>query len=301
MICLRRSIVLTGTLVLAAVAVVAAGQERGTLVAPGAILDKLAGGFEFTEGPAVDEHGDIFFTDLPPNRIHKWSVASRTVTLFREESGRANGLYVDRAGHVIACEGIPRRITSTDRAGNVTVIADRIGDKPFNRPNDLWIHPQGGIYFTDPAYGPEPDRDVEGVYYISPDRRSVTRVAAGLDRPNGIVGAGGGTTLYVAELGGRRTWAYPINPDGSLGDRRLVVAKGSDGMTVDADGRLYLTNLQANAVDIHTPRGDLVESIPVPERPSNVTFGGPDRRTLFITAQTSLYAIRMRVAGADPR
>jgi gluconolactonase len=274
-------------------------QERPTLVAAGARVERLASGFEFTEGPAVDASGDIFFTDLPPERIHKWSVASRTATLFRERSGRANGLFVDRDGNVVACEGNTRRITSTDRLGNVSVVADRFEGKRFNRPNDLWVDRHGGVYFTDPAYGSAAERelDAEGVYYVRPDRGPVVRVAADLNRPNGIVGTSDGTTLYVAELGGRRTWSYRVRSDGTLEGKTLIVAKGSDGMTVDAAGRLYLTNLESNAVDIYSPAGDLLESIAVPERPSNVTFGGPDRRILFITAQTSLYGIAMRVAG----
>lgn len=277
----------------------ASAQQRPSLVAAGATIEKLAGGFEFTEGPAVDANGDIFFTDLPPNRIHKWNVASRTVTLFREQSGRANGLFVDRAGNVVACEGIPRRITSTDPRGNVTVVAERFEGKRFNRPNDLWVDPQGGVYFTDPAYGGPAEFEVaaEGVYYVSPDRTRVVQVAVDLNRPNGIVGTRDGKTLYVAELGGRRIWAFGIRPDGTLEGKRLVVPKGSDGMTLDADGRIYLTNLESNSIDIYTPEGNLIESIAVPERPSNVTFGGRDRRTLFITAQTSLYAVLMRVAG----
>jgi gluconolactonase len=277
-------------------------HRRDRRRAAGRYCHAHAGGFEFTEGPAVDASGDIFFTDLPPERIHKWSVAWRTVTLFRERSGRANGLFVGGDGNVVACEGNARRITSTDRRGQVTVIADRFEGKRFNRPNDLWIDPLGGVYFTDPAYGQPAERelDAEGVYYIRPDRQSVIRVAADLNRPNGIVGTSDRTTLYVAELGGRRTWSYRIRSDGTLESRRLVVAKGSDGMTLDAEGHLYLTNLESSAIDIYSPAGDLLESIAVPERPSNVTFGGADRRTLFITAQTSLYAVAMRVAGQQP-
>jgi gluconolactonase len=221
------------------------------------------------------------------------------VTLFRERSGRANGLFVDRAGNVIACEGITRQITSTDPQGHVTVLADRFEGKRFNRPNDLWVDPKGGIYFTDPAYGGPAAFEVtaEGVYYVEPARRSVLRVAIDLDRPNGIVGTRDGSTLYVAELGGRRTWSYRIRGDGSLEDKRLFVGKGSDGMTLDAEGHLYLTNLERNSIDIYSRQGELLESIAVPERPSNVTFGGANRQTLFITAQTSLYGIAMRVAG----
>ena len=147
-----------------------------SVVATGAKVEKLAGGFKFTEGPAADAKGNIFFTDIPNNRIHKWSLDGKLST-FRENSGGANGLYFDKKGNLLACEGGGRRLVSIDPKGNVTVLADKYQNKKFNSLNDLWIDPKGGIYFTDPRYGSRDnlDQDGEHVYYLSPDRKKIIR------------------------------------------------------------------------------------------------------------------------------
>lgn len=275
----------------------ARAQARQSLIVPGATVVKLAGGLQFTEGPAADARGDVFFSDIPTERIYKWSVADRTLTVFRENSGGANGLFFDGMGNLIVCEGTTRQITSISPDGQVTVIATRFEGRRFNRPNDLWIDSDGGIYFTDPAYAREAGQlelDADGVYYIPPDRRTVFRVSADLDRPNGIIGSTESRTLYVTEHRGRKTWAYHIHSDGSISDKKLFAPLGADGMTLDSLGNLYLTNLGNSSIDIYAPDGTLLESIHVPERPANLTLGGADRRTLFITATTSLYSIAMR-------
>ena len=266
-----------------------------SVVATGAKVEKLAGGFKFTEGPAADAKGNIFFTDIPNNRIHKWSLDGKLST-FRENSGGANGLYFDKKGNLLACEGGGRRLVSIDPKGNVTVLADKYQNKKFNSLNDLWIDPKGGIYFTDPRYGSRDnlDQDGEHVYYLAPDRKSIVRVIDDMVRPNGIIGTRKGKRLYVTDHGGKKTFVYTINKDGMLSNKKLFAPEGSDGMTIDNEGNIYLTT---NAVAVYNKKGEKVETIKVPEGPANVTFGGKDKKTLFITARTSLYSVRMRVKG----
>lgn len=266
-----------------------------TVVQPDAKVEKLAGGFKFTEGPAVDREGNVFFSDIPNNRIRKWSVEGKLST-FRENSGGANGLFFDQKGNLLACEGSARQLTSLSSEGKVTVLADKYNGKRLNSPNDLWIDPKGGIYFTDPRYGPADNLEQDGmhVYHITPDREKVVRVISDLLRPNGIVGTTDGRKLYVADEKGGKTWVYSIQPDGGVTGKKLFASQGSDGMTLDEKGNLYLTG---NAVDVYSPSGKKIASIQVPERPANVCFGGKDRKTLFITARTSLYALRMDVRG----
>ncbi|MFC2112498.1 SMP-30/gluconolactonase/LRE family protein [Bacteroidota bacterium] len=267
-----------------------------SLVAEGAKVEKLAGGFEFTEGPAVDRQGNIYFTDIPNSRIHKWSTDGQ-VSTFMEDTRRSNGLMFDRDVNLLACEGGGRRLVSIDPKGEVTVLAEEYNGKKFNSPNDLWIDPNGGIYFTDPRYGNRDnmEQDGEHVYYLSPDRKQLTRVIDDMIRPNGVLGTPDGKTLYVADHGDSKTFAYKINPDGLLSDKQLFASMGSDGLALDELGNLYLTE---KAVKIYSPEGDYLEEILIDERPTNVCFGGKDGKTLFVSAQTSLYAVKMKVGPA---
>jgi gluconolactonase len=283
--------------VLMATVLLAAGVACSASVsAPGAKVEKLCGGFSFTEGPACDAKGNIFFSDIPNNRIHKWSLDGKLST-FRENSGGSNGLYFDRKGNLLACEGGGRRLVSIDPQGKVTVLADKYQGKRFNSLNDLWIEPKGGIYFTDPRYGRRDDleQDGEHVYYLTPDRKKIIRVIDDMVRPNGVIGTPDGKKLYVTDHGGKKTFAYTINNDGTLANKTLFATEGSDGMTIDNKGNVYLTT---NAVLVYNEEGERIETIRVPEGPANVCFGGKDRQTLFITARTSLYAIRMQVKAA---
>ena len=277
--------------------VAAAGctAKTASVVAPGAKVQKLAGGFRFTEGPAADAKGNIFFTDIPNNRIHKWSLDGKLST-FSENSGGSNGLFFDKDGNLLACEGGGRRLVSIDPKGKVTVLAERYQNKRFNSLNDLWIDPKGGIYFTDPRYGRRDnlEQDGEHVYYLAADRKKLIRVINDMVRPNGIIGTPDGKLLYVTDHGGKKTFVYTINKDGTLSNKKLFAPQGSDGMTIDNKGNLYLT---ANAVQVYNKKGEKIETIEVPEGPANVCFGGKDKRTLFITARTSFYSVRMRVKG----
>ena len=274
--------------------------EQHSVVAEGAKVEKLASGFRFTEGPAADAKGNIFFTDIPNNRIHKWSLDDSPLggklSTFRENSGGSNGLYFDKKGNLLACEGGGRRLVSITPKGEVTVLADKYQDKKFNSLNDLWIDPKGGIYFTDPRYGRRDnlEQDGEHVYYLSADRKKLIRVIDDMVRPNGIIGTRNGKRLYVTDHGGKKTFVYTINKDGTLSKKKLFAPEGSDGMTIDNEGNIYLTT---NAVVVYNKKGEKIETIKVPEGPANVTFGGKDKKTLFITARTSLYSVRMRVKG----
>jgi len=283
-------------LVLLAVAAAGSGGEIASVVGPGAKVAKLADGFRFTEGPAADAKGNIFFTDIPNNRIHKWSLEGKLST-YRENSGGANGLYFDKEGKLVACEGGGRRLVSIDQQGNLTVLAGKYENKRFNSLNDLWIDPKGGVYFTDPSYGNRDNLEMDGehVYYLSADRKRLIRVIDDMVRPNGLIGTCDGKLLYVADPGSRKTFVYTVNKDGTLSNKKLFAEEGSDGMTIDNEGNVYLTT---SAVAVYNKNGEKIETIEVPERPSNVCFGGEDKKTLFITARSSLYSVRMRVKAA---
>ncbi len=262
------------------------------IVAPGAKVVELAKGFQFTEGPAVDGKGNVFFSDVQASRTYKWSPDGK-VSLVRKNTGGANGLAFDKDGNLLACEGAGGRIVSVDAQGKVTVVAGAFGGKPFNRPNDLWIDPKGGVYFSDPLYGRgEKRQDGEHVYYVTPDRRKVLRVIDDMVRPNGLAGTPDGKTLYVADAGARKTYRYAVNDDGTLRDKTLFVAQGSDGMKLDRKGNVYLT---AGAVLVYDPTGRQIAKIEVPLRPTNLCFAGPDGRTLFITARSAIYAVKTAV------
>jgi gluconolactonase len=281
--------------VLAVTSVLGWGAE---LVAPGAEIQKLAGGFRFTEGPAADAQGNVFFTDIPNNRIHKWSLDGNLST-FREDSEGANGLAFGPDGMLYACQGGGRRLVQIGPHGTVTQVVATYRSRRFNSLNDLWLDPQGGIYFTDPRYGRDRDnmeQDGEHVYYLMPDRETVIRVIDDMTRPNGIIGTPDGKTLYVADHGAGKTFSYAIGENGGLSQKRLLTASGSDGLTLDERGNIYLTT---DAVEVYSPQGQRLQRIEIPERPSNVCFGGKERQTLFITARTSLYAIAMGVKGAS--
>lgn len=280
----------------------AAGYTADSLIAPGAILEKLADGFAFTEGPAVDAEGNVFFTDQPNDRIWKWSVEGK-LTKFLEPSGRSNGLYFDKKGNLISCADNKNQLWSIDPQGKETVLVTENQGKLLNGPNDLWIRPDGGIYFTDPLYprsywkdrSNDMQQDGQHVYFLAPGSKTLIRVTNDLKQPNGIIGTPDGKTLYVADIGAKKTYSYAIQEDGTLSGKKLFCDMGSDGMTIDHEGNVYLTG---KGVTVFDKTGKQIEHIDVPEGWSaNVTFGGKDRHTLFITASTSFYSIKMRVKG----
>ncbi|MHC4174724.1 MAG: SMP-30/gluconolactonase/LRE family protein [Planctomycetota bacterium] len=281
------------------VAVAAGSAEKRSIISPVAKVVKLAGGFKFTEGPASDAQGNIFFTDQPNNRIHKWSVDGK-LSIFHDSPGRANGLYFDKNGNLLACADLNNELWLIKMNGEVTVLVKEYRSKKLNAPNDLWIDPKGGIYFTDPFYrrpywnrGPM-EQDGQHVYYLTPNRKKLIRVADDLVQPNGIIGTPDGRFLYVADIRAKKTYVYTTNDDGTLSNKKLFAPEGSDGMTIDNEGNVYLTTKD---VSVYNPQGKNIERIKVLEAPANVCFGGKDKQTLFITARTSLYSLRMRVKG----
>lgn len=274
-------------------------EETKTIVS--GEVEELQGGFRFTEGPAVDAQGNVYFSDIPQHLIFIWTLDNELDT-FRLESGSSNGLYFDKDENLLACEGAKGRITLTSTSGDYRAIAQEYDGARFNQTNDLWPDPKGGVYFTDPRYGGakgELPQDGMHVYYISPNHKSVMRVCDDFEKPNGILGTPDGKTLYVTDAQARKTYQYTIEADGSLSNKTLFVNVGCDGMTLDQEGNVYLTTSGKNAVDIFSPEGQLLESIPVPQRPSNVCFGGKERNQLFITARTSLYRITLNAMGVD--
>ena len=226
------------------------------------------------------------------------------LSTFLQPAGRANGMCFDAGGQLIACADEKTALWSIAPEGKVTVILSEYAGRPLNGPNDVWVRPDGALYFTDPFY----DRpwwthhalpqDGQHVYFLSADRQHLARVADDLTKPNGITGTPDGKALYVADIGAKRTYRYDIAPDGSLTGKMLVVEQGSDGMTLDNEGHLYLTG---DGVLVFDQAGRQIEHIHIPDErwTGNVSFGGKDRHTLFITASTGLYAIRMRVKGAN--
>ncbi len=272
------------------------------LVPPGAGLELVQGGFDFTEGPAVDSAGNVFFTDQPKNRIYKWSAKDNKVTLFMEPAGRANGLYFDEDGELWAAADEKNELWKIQPDGNVTVRLNSFDDKRFNGPNDLWVDPQGGVYFTDPfylrTYWDHTDQQLtdQRVYYLPPRAYRAGIAADGFIRPNGIIGTPDGSKLYIADIGGNTTYSFDIGPDGILQHRSVFVNLGSDGMTLDSLGNVYMTG---DGVSVFNPSGMRILHIAVPEKwTANVTFGGPDGRVLFITASHSVYTLKMNVSGA---
>ena len=277
-------------------------SDQDNPVKPGAVLEKLAGGFSFTEGPAADAKGNVYFTDQPNDRIMIWTIKGELKT-FLQPCGRSNGLYFDRHGYLWACADEKNELWKISPDKKVMVILGQFSGKSFNGPNDLWITPKGGIYLTDPFYKRSwwnhsaMPQDKQCVYFLKPDYKTIIKVAEDLVRPNGIIGTPDGKILYVADIGANKTWSYAINSYGNLINKSLFCEMGSDGMSIDEKGNLYLSG---NGVTIFDKTGKQIMNIPVPEKwTANVCFGDPDGKSLFITASESLYRIRMQVVGAD--
>jgi len=277
-------------------------QEESRLIADGATLKKVASEYKFTEGPASDAAGNVYFTDQPNDRIIMWSVVDQNVYIYMKGTGRSNGLYINNEGHILACADLNNELWEIDHTtlAHKVLVSDFEGKK-LNGPNDLWMDSKGGIYFTDPfykrAYWTRTEKEIEeeNVYYLSPDRKHLQKVADGFVRPNGIVGSKNGKKLYVADIGDKKIYQYKIGKTAKLGARKQFADMGSDGMTTDSKGNIYLTG---KGVTIFNKKGKKIGHIDVPENWSaNVCFGGKNQSTLFITAMGSLYTIEMKMRG----
>jgi sugar lactone lactonase YvrE len=264
---------------------------------------RLAGGFQFTEGPVWHPEGHLLFSDIPGNRIIRWLPGGQVET-FREPSGNANGLTLDRQGRLIACEHGNRRVSRTEADGTVAALADRYEGKRLNSPNDVVVRSDGSIYFTDPPYGIRPEQQelpFHGVYRLAPDG-TLTLLADDFERPNGLAFSPDERILYIDDTARRHVRAFDVREDGSLARGRLFAELpssepgGPDGMKVDVEGNLYVTS--AGGLWLFAASGRHAGTLPVPEPPpANCAFGGPDRRTLFITDRTSLLSVRTCIPG----
>ena len=275
-------------------------KEFDEIIDPASRLEKLADGFSFTEGPVADSKGNVYFTDQPNDRIMVWSNNEKLST-FMQPSGHSNGLSFDSEGNLWACADQKNELWCISPDKKIIVIPSKYQQKPLNGPNDLWNSPNGGVYFTDPYYKRIWwDHDTmpqvcQAVYYLEPDHKTIIRVIGDLVQPNGIVGTPDGKTLFVADIGGNKTWKYSIQEDGSLANKKLFCEMGSDGMTIDTRGNIYLTG---TGVTIFNCSGAFVGKINVPEKwTANVCFGGIDMKNLFITASKGLYRIRTKIKG----
>jgi len=275
-------------------------KKQNPLIGKGEVMKKAGTDYLFTEGPAVDPEGNVLFTDQPNDKIMKWT-PDGTISVYMEGAGRSNGLYFDNDGNLLSCADQNNELWMIDKNKKITVLVKDFEGKKLNGPNDLWVDPKGGIYFTDPFYKrnywarSEKEIEQENVYYLSPDRKKLRVAAADFVRPNGIVCTAAGKKLYVADINAQKTYSYSINDDGSLSDRTLFAALGSDGMTIDNQGNVYLTG---KGVTVFNPQGKEIEHIAVDEPwTANICFGGKDQKTLFITASKSVYTLKMRVKG----
>lgn len=276
------------------------GQKNG-IVAGNAKIEKAGTDYAFTEGPAVAANGDVYFTDQPNDRIYVWNEKTG-ISLWSEKTARSNGMFFNADNQLMACADLHNQIVLFGDDKKMQVVHENFDGKHLNGPNDLWVAPNGGIYFTDPYYhrdywpvGHTEEQHVRGVYYISP-KGEITRVIEDYKQPNGLIGTPDGKTLYVADINDRKIWKYDIQPDGTLANKTFFASHGSDGMTIDNKGNVYLT---MEKVWVYSPKGELIREIEVPESPSNVCFGGAERNTLFITARTSVYTLKMNVKGVD--
>ena len=271
-------------------------------IAPGAELVKVAGGLAFAEGPARAANGDVYFTDQPNDRILRWD--GRAVTVWKTPAGRANGMAFTPKGELIACADGANELWSIAPDGTATVLFKDYAGRLLNGPNDVWVRRDAALFVTDPLYPRDywhrekaSQQPGEFVYFVPPDHRSMRPVAIDLRKPNGIVGTPDGKVLYVGDIGANRTYRYRIARDGTLTGKTLFCALGSDGMSLDDRGDVYLTG---HGVTVFDPAGTQIAHIDVPQPwTGNVTFGGRDRKTLFVTASEGVYTLAMRTRGAD--
>ena len=277
-------------------------QNQDSVVAKGAVLKKVSDQFSFTEGASVDKQGDVFFTDQPNDKIWKYDTEGK-LSVFLDKTGRSNGTYFDRKGNLLTCADEKDELWSIDSKGKVTILLKDFEGHRFNGPNDLWEDLKGGIYFTDPYYQRpywdriKPDIKGEKVYYVGKGKKQAVVVADDLEQPNGIVGTPDGKFLFVADIKAGKTYKYKVNADGNLSKKQLFCEQGSDGMTLDNEGNVYLTG---DGVTVYNKNGEKIDQIKVPSQwTANLCFCGKKRNILFITASESVYTIEMRVRGVE--
>ncbi len=295
-----RIIKISLTLVLVSSFLIVFGQERkSSIIIENGKIEQAGSGFAFTEGPAVDNNGRIYFTDQPNDKIYVWD-ENEGVSLWLEGTGRSNGMYFTSGNQLVTCADEKNQLAVFDKDKNLKTLIDSYEGKHFNGPNDVWVRPSGGYYFTDPYYhrnwwdeGHKEIQDVRGVFFLSTEG-ILSRVIDDFKSPNGLIGTLDGKILYVADIEDKKTWKYDIQPDGSLLNKTFYAPHGSDGMTIDNEGNIYLTY---GKVWVYNPKGELIEEIDFPESPSNICFGGEKRDILFVTARKGVYTLKMNVKG----
>jgi sugar lactone lactonase YvrE len=284
------------------------------LIADDARIESIAGGFIFTEGPVW--RGDhLVFSDIPNGRLVRWDEepGGPVVSTFRYPSGNANGNTLDRDGNLITCEHWGRRVALTAADGTVRTLVDNYQGKKLNSPNDVVVRSDGKIFFTDPPYGliPNPNNPIEkllesetgvmGVYRLDPDG-TLTLLADDYDRPNGLAFSPDEKTLYIDDTARRIIRAYDVDAEGDISNDRVFFSflgdtdfHGPDGLKSDVRGNIWTTG--PGSVWVISPQGDALGRIRPPEHPANLGFGGADWKTVFFTAQTGVYRLRLKVAG----
>ena len=274
------------------------------VVADGATPKLISKQFTFTEGPTADKKGNIFFTDQPNDKIWKYDTDGK-LSVFMDKTGRSNGMYFNKKGDLISCADERNEIWSIDPEKKATVLMSDFNGHLLNGPNDLWVHPKGGIYFTDPLYKRswwtrEGERVTnERVYYLPKNTSEPIPVDSTIKKPNGIIGSPNGKELFVADIGGNKTYKYKIEKNGMLSNRQLFAEMGSDGITIDKQGNLYLTG---NGVTVFNKNGKKIDHIDIPEKwTANVCIGGKNKNELFITASQAVYIIPLKVKGVGSK
>lgn len=273
------------------------------IIAEGAKLVLVSDAYEFTEGPASDREGNVYFTDQPNDRILKWNATNNIVSDYMKPSGRSNGLYFDNIGNLLSAADEKNELWLINSDKKVTVLIRDFEGNKLNGPNDLWVDAKGGVYFTDPYYQRDwwphkkPQQKENSVYYLAPNADKPIVVSNdNYAQPNGIIGSADGKKLYVADQADNKTFVFDVQENGNLTNRKLFTTMGSDGMTIDNKGNIYLTG--TDGVTVFNADGKKVEQIAVPKGwTANVTFGGKEFKTLFITALNSIYTLQMNVQG----
>ena len=262
-------------------------------------VEKVSGGYQFLEGPVWSKEGGyLLFSDVPASKVLK--IDSDGIKTFRTPSGKTNGNTIDSQGRVLSCESEGRRVVRQDRKGNWEVLADKWEGKRLNAPNDIIVRKDGHIYFTDPAFGNQADTrelDFYGVYHIPP-KGPMELVAKPKGRPNGLAFSPKGNLLYVANTDDRNIVAYDVDKSGKTSNERVLITNidgPPDGIRVDEKGNLWIT---CRGVAVYTAEGKFLHMIEMPETPANCAFGEGDMETLYVTARTSLYRIRVGVKGS---
>ena len=261
-------------------------------------IEKVAGGFTFTEGPVWSRDNYLLFSDVPDNKI--WRLANDGKHVYRDASNGANGNTFDHQGRLYTCESKSRRVTRTDKKGAIEVLADKFEGKRLNAPNDIVVRKDGNVYFTDPAFGAQADRrelDFYGIYH-SPTKGPIELIAKTPGRPNGIALSPNGRLLYVADSDDRIIRVFDVASTGKATNGRTLISQidgPPDGIRTDEKGQIWVT---CNNVAIYSPDGKFVGKIDFPETPRNLTFGDGDFSTLFVTAQKSVYKVVLDIKGS---